>query len=313
MTAWLVLAVGEERQHGGNDGYDDDPSSRYEWDSTVPHAAEIAKGDVIAVWDKRALLGVSVIERIETWPHTKIVRRCPSCKKSEIKKRRNTQPLFRCGGCSHTFDEPAELQKEVTAYRSRHSVGWVDLPNVLDGPALRAVCKAPKSQQSFRMLRWDKFTRAVAERGQLGALRIVEETATKIAGGRGNRIVRVRIGQSKFRARLLEKYGPVCAFTGPAPLACLDAAHLYSYASVEEHHDDGGVLLRRDIHTLFDQGLLAVEPTTGRIDVAADLASYQLYASLHGKPLHCALRSSQKKWLSAHWAEHRAAFGPDRP
>lgn len=38
--AWLCLAVSGRRQHGGNDGYDDNPSSHYSWDSTVPnHAA----------------------------------------------------------------------------------------------------------------------------------------------------------------------------------------------------------------------------------------------------------------------------------
>ena len=41
MTAWLALTVGEDRQHGGNDGYDDSPSSHYSWDETVPNHAAV--------------------------------------------------------------------------------------------------------------------------------------------------------------------------------------------------------------------------------------------------------------------------------
>lgn len=60
-AAWLVLAVGADRV-GAPGGYDDEPSSRYVWDSTVPNHASLAVGDVIALWDKKMLLGVSVIE-----------------------------------------------------------------------------------------------------------------------------------------------------------------------------------------------------------------------------------------------------------
>lgn len=35
--AWLLLAVGDDRQPGGNEGYDDAPESHYSWDSTVPN------------------------------------------------------------------------------------------------------------------------------------------------------------------------------------------------------------------------------------------------------------------------------------
>lgn len=72
--------------------------------------------------------------------------------------------------------------------------------------------------------------------------------------------MRVRVGQAEFRLRLLARYGNVCAFSGPSPTAALEAAHLYSYAAEGRHHDDGGFLLRRDLHRLFDLGLLAVEP-----------------------------------------------------
>jgi hypothetical protein len=42
--AWLVLAVGTNRQHGGNDGYDDEPESHYGWDDTGPQSCRAVRG-----------------------------------------------------------------------------------------------------------------------------------------------------------------------------------------------------------------------------------------------------------------------------
>lgn len=125
-----------------------------------------------------------------------------------------------------------------------------------------------------------------------------------IAGGHAVRQVSVRIGQPAFRAELVRKYGLVCAFTGPAPAEALEACHLYSYAEVGRHRADGGLLLRRDLHRLFDQGLLAVR-ADGTVDVCDALKGYELYAALHGESLQVSITSRQRAWLAAHWAEFR--------
>ncbi|MGC5387269.1 hypothetical protein ACPXCJ_22480 [Micromonospora chalcea] len=85
--AWLMLAVGAERQHGGNDGYDDDPDVHYSWDDTVPNARTVAVGDRIVLWDKEAVLGASVIEEIGTGRAEKILYRCPHCNGANIERR----------------------------------------------------------------------------------------------------------------------------------------------------------------------------------------------------------------------------------
>ena len=45
LHAWLVLAVGDDRQHGGNEGYDAGPAVHYSWDSTVPNHEAVAGGE----------------------------------------------------------------------------------------------------------------------------------------------------------------------------------------------------------------------------------------------------------------------------
>jgi ribosomal protein L37AE/L43A len=157
QRAWLLLAVDGDRQHGGNDGYDDTPSSHYSWDSTVPNHSGVTAGDAIAVWDKKQLLGASVIEAIDIGEKTKKLYSCKACGKASIKARTTLSPLYKCYSCKATFDDPVEREALVTTYRSKHDVRWVDLSGTLTGANLRALCVSPQSQLSLRPLRWDDF------------------------------------------------------------------------------------------------------------------------------------------------------------
>lgn len=86
---------------------------------------------------------------------------------------------------------------------------------------------------------------------------------------RAIRAIRLRRGQPTFRAALLEAYGGRCAITGCAVKDVLEAAHVTPYLGGLTNHVSNGLLLRTDLHTLFDCGLLAIEPTT-RVVVIAD-------------------------------------------
>ena len=47
--AWLMIAKGDDRQHAGNLGYDDQPSSKYSWDNTVANYDGPEPGDGIVI------------------------------------------------------------------------------------------------------------------------------------------------------------------------------------------------------------------------------------------------------------------------
>ncbi|MEW2417949.1 HNH endonuclease [Streptomyces sp. NPDC046866] len=307
MGAWLVLAVDDaDRTHGGNDGYDDEPSRHYSWDSTVPNHANIAVGDVIALWDKKSLLGVSVIEAIDVDQAEKDTYACPACGRASFKARRTKTPTYLCWDCRAEFDTPVAHRKQVTTYRSRHGTGWVDMPGLLTGAQLRSLCDSPKSQQSLRPFDWDRMRAAILATGQPTSVEITDAARqAAIPGGHKTTVVRARVGQATFRRRLLIDHGQVCAFTGPAPAAALEAAHLYSYAADGQHHPDGGLLLRRDLHRLFDLGLIAVNPASLTLDVSPQLAGFTAYTQLHGQTVHAALTKGHHAWLQAHWNLHR--------
>lgn len=303
--AWLLLAVGEDRAFGSNDGYRDEPATHYRWDDTVPNHRQIRTGDAVVLWDKKASIGASIVESIETAENTKSVYSCPYCGKAHIKARKTKHPRYRCFKCDNEFDEPITTRKNVTEYTATYEASWVDLGGLLDGATLRGLCVSPKSQLSMRPLDWNRFHEAVAKAVGPELLTVLEASKRTIQGGHRNVSVRVRVGQGSFRRDLLAAAGAVCAFTGPTPAVALEAAHLYSYARIGQHREHGGLLMRRDLHHLFDLGFIAVDPRTLTIDVAASLAKYPVYAVLQGRSLAVTLRGQQVAWLQEHWDEHR--------
>ena len=73
-------------------------------------------------------------------------------------------------------------------------------------------------------------------------------------------LIRPRLGQGAFRVAVTDAYQRKCAVTGERTLPALDAAHIKPYGEGGEHEVSNGLLLRRDIHCLFDLGYVTVTP-----------------------------------------------------
>src|SRR5690606_7076218 len=71
-------------------------------------------------------------------------------------------------------------------------------------------------------------------------------------------MVRPRLGQGAFRLAVTDAYERRCAVSGEKTLPILDAAHIRSYGEGGEHDPANGLLLRTDIHRLFDLGYVTV-------------------------------------------------------
>lgn len=93
-----------------------------------------------------------------------------------------------------------------------------------------------------------------------------------------------RQGQSQFRQSLLEAYDYRCAITGCNAQEALEAAHIIPYCEAENNHPSNGLLLRADLHTLFDLDLIAIDPETMKIHLAPSLRRTN-YGELEGKSL----------------------------
>lgn len=90
-----------------------------------------------------------------------------------------------------------------------------------------------------------------------------------------------RRGQPEFRQRLLEAYGGQCAISDCDCVDVLEAAHIIPYQGECTNHVQNGLLLRGDIHTLFDLCKIAVDTGTWTLLVSDELKE-TVYRKLHG-------------------------------
>jgi hypothetical protein len=82
---------------------------------------------------------------------------------------------------------------------------------------------------------------------------------------------RVRAGAGQFRNALLQLYDGKCAVGGSAPAAALDACHIDPHVRTGNNDYSNGLVLRADVHNLFDAGLIKLHPSTLQIFCAPEL------------------------------------------
>ena len=97
------------------------------------------------------------------------------------------------------------------------------------------------------------------------------------------RTIKARRGQSKFRRDLLNAYNCKCAITGCAVDSVLEAAHISPYLGKHTNLVGNGILLRADIHMLFDLGLLGFN-CQYTVIVSKELEG-SAYWQYNGKPI----------------------------
>jgi putative restriction endonuclease len=73
-------------------------------------------------------------------------------------------------------------------------------------------------------------------------------------------LVRPRLGQGTFRVMVTDVYKRRCVITGERTLPALEAAHIKPFSEGGSHEPNNGLLMRRDIHALFDSGYVTVTP-----------------------------------------------------
>jgi len=102
-----------------------------------------------------------------------------------------------------------------------------------------------------------------------------------------------RRGQPQLRHSLLAAYDYTCAITGCNAGDALEAAYIIPFRGKYTHHTSNAILLRSDVHTLFDLGKIAIDTRTMTIVINDELleTSYRLLA---GRPLHYPTDETQR-------------------
>ena len=269
MATWrLVSRERSERQRSLNASYEDVLGETYVFDSSVQNHKGPAVGDTVWITDGQMYLGRALVDAIVAEVRPVSRYRCPECGSAVFGERVKLTPKFRCESkaCHAEFEVPSHEWEERDVYRLEYGLTWepLDLP-IPEGDFDGIVTGSP--QHSIRQM--------VENAGEILAERLL------IPGGFHERTVRTRIGQPAFRRNLLNLGGAICVFTGKQPIEVLEAAHLYSYSKTGVHKAGGGMMMRRDLHSLFDRGLVSIDPSSWIIWVSPKLQDYSEYALLH--------------------------------
>jgi hypothetical protein len=114
---------------------------------------------------------------------------------------------------------------------------------------------------------------------------------------------KVRRGQPQFREKLIRLYRSKCAITGTEVPDVLEACHILLHSKSGINHSDNGILLRSDIHVLFDSGMIRINPSTLTV-IVDPLLTNSVYGQYHGRNLPTRSDDSQisRKYLSARYA-----------
>ena len=332
--AWTLISIVKGRQYGGNLGYEEDLKTKYCYDSSVANHRRVRRGDLVFLRNSQTVFGMARIEEIERSRDVKIRQRCPECRTSAIRERLQRKPKWRCKR-RHTFARPTREKVDVTAFKATYENTFIDLQDNLSVQDLKRAALRPNDQLSIEEIN------AVHLGGKLNSVDSAardlllqhlqaigpdedeslhwkmpdpadaEDSYTPTLGDRRKQItgsIRLRRGQSKFRKSLIHRYGPACLISGCRLLDVVEASHIWPYRGDKDNHPENGLLLRADLHTLFDLDLLGIDPQqwTVQFHPKAHSAGYSKFEDRRLRigaspgPSAAALRSRWKSFLLRH-------------
>lgn len=308
---WALKSVSDEEQsYKSNDGYADEFKNKYVYDNFVPNHKQIKTGDIAVIVNKKEVLGIAKISRIIIYNSTKDRRRCPICGDVNYDERKTKLPKYRCSQ-KHEFEEPVSETIEIVKYEAFYSSTFI-LPKIKVPvnelrPYFHKNYNGNMSMQSLSESFFQDFFKSEFERlktklsypgpedSENYLIELLSDDYIPDENDERTKVYKSiiqRRGQKKFRDAVREMYGNKCVITGCEILDILEAAHINPYKGEKDNHASNGLLLRTDIHTLFDLNLIGINPETFEVKLSESLLNteYQKFKDFNlligekGKP-----------------------------
>lgn len=275
---WVLKTIIEDKDRSFQtiDSYNDKLEEYYNYDSLVPNSKQISSDDFVILIDKEKILGFATIGHINISPSTKTIRRCPKCQGTTIDTRKTKRPKYRCNK-GHEFEVPIEEVRNVDKYTAFFSSFTANNNKDHTLKLLRSFYmngyNQNMSMQRLNPAVIDLFIHIKAKllnsyptlEKEEGYIKDTDEpyiNNNKDERDSVLRAIKLRRGQQDFRNKLLKRYNNTCIVTGCKIIDILEAAHINPYRGINDNHPENGLLLRADIHTLFDLNLITINPYT---------------------------------------------------
>ncbi|MDM4206892.1 HNH endonuclease [Klebsiella spallanzanii] len=288
QRAWSFKAVGQDDlRYYGNNGYQDDSTSFYRYDNFVPNHKQVKTGDIVIVTDRKNVLGISVIDNLLSAPYIKVRNRCPytNCTPAKLIHRKSKKPEWRCSN-GHEFDHPKAEDLPAIEFKAEYNKNYKPI-NYISIKDLISHTPRYNVQSSIQEIDFEWANSIFGGIIQLAPTEAdCEVTPLDVEDQRKAvlRQIKQRRGQKAFRDSLLAQTAK-CAVSGCEVVDILEAAHITAYKNDTHNHVSNGLLLRCDMHTLYDLDLFAIDPDSFIIYFAPQINDEE-YTRFHGKKLH---------------------------
>jgi len=287
---WALKSVADEDvTYKSTDRHKDEIESKYVYDDSVANHKQIKSGDIAVIIDKKKVLGLARISKIVIFNGEKERRRCPICRSTNYEDRKTKTPKYRCNK-GHEFTMPDSEKIEVKNFEAYYSTSFIMSKELITIDKIKPFYhKGYNRNMSMQNISEDFFTKfyekEIKDLNQESFYPSAEQSENYltdffddnyIPSDKDERpkifqAIFARRGQQKFRDSLREFYGDKCMITGCEILDVIEAAHINPYRGEKDNHLTNGLLLRSDIHTLFDLNLIGINPETLKVKLSKSL------------------------------------------
>lgn len=292
---WILKSKGDESAFGGNEGYDDVVGTTYIYDTTVKNHDKISEGDIIIVAGKKYIEGFGRIEKIEIKTNISKLRfRCPMCNTQEHYERKKVSPKFKCRN-KHLFDNPIEEEVTVNQFTATYKGNYIQCSPKSSVSLLNDYYVKRNYYYSIQPVRIDflrkefplvldklisvKASMEFDTEAQDQSFLEISDYLPLDVDARITQIVKQisREGQQRFRETLIKYYGIKCMITGCTIPQAIEAGHVNPYRGKKDNHPANGLLLRRDLHALFDCNIIGIHPDDLKVHIHPSLKNSEYF------------------------------------
>lgn len=320
MKGWIAIVALEDSV-----GAIYRPTAGYSFGDHTPHHRHVSVHDIFFIRSQTQLLAIGRVQRIESGSAEKSVQRCPTCGTGQLGFRSTRTNSYRCL-YGHEFSQPVSSTRSGMEYKAFFGLDYIEISARIEAAELRPFELTNSRQLSLRPCDVDGLMRYVLRRDRNAAatlkdwlaartLTLADDDAdvaepTDVLDEREHRYlgIRLRRGRKIFRDELMRRYGARCMISGCTTAALIEAAYIQPESVPKFNNPTNGLLLRCDLHTLFDLNLLGVDPDRLVAAVHPDLLESE-YKIFDGAPLLVAHgRGPNRRALATRWGHFQASM-----
>jgi len=316
MKGWIATVALEE-----GEAYR--PTAGYSFADHTPHHRHVAAQDIFFIRSQTRLLAIARVQQVDVRPAEKAVQRCPTCGTGQIGTRSTRAKPYRCL-FGHEFSQADMSTHNGLEYKAVFGLHYIELSPSIEAAELRPFELTNSRQLLLRPCDTEGLLRYISRRDRnvLGTVKkwllerelILSDSDADtsdpetVLDEREHRLnaIRLRRGRKVFRDELIRRYGPRCLVSGCSAAGVIEAAYIQQDSTPKFNNPTNGLLLRSDLHTLFDLNLLGIHPQTLTVSFHPDLMTAG-YKELDGRTLIIgAARGPNRRALAERWQKFQA-------